>query len=258
MCGTWWNSPNSNHAFGLSVISLVVTVFAAVGGIIGYMSSGSSLVLVYGLENMVDFLSSAVVLWRFYCPSGADEETEKLLARREKRASIAISFILGLLGIFVIGAAAVDFAEGQEESASLDTLILISFFSILIFGAMSLIKFRYSVLLRSASLHKDGICSLIGTVLAVSLFINTAIIEEEPSLWWTDPLVACLAGVVAFGVGVHAVFMARWVQGLPIFTFSWWVQSQGDGMDEVTGRDLKPEDYGQTELPAKTPEQNVV
>ena len=102
--------------------------------------------------------------------------------------------------------------------------------------------------LNSASLYKDGICSLIGTILAASLFANTLIIEAAPNLWWLDPVVAMICGVVAFGIGLHAVVVARWVQGLPILTLKWWVYSQGDGLDEIQGRALEPADFGENDL----------
>ena len=65
---SWWDSPTPKHAFVLSWISVVLTFLAAFSGITFYMTSGSALCLVFGLENCVDFLSSVVVLWRFYCP----------------------------------------------------------------------------------------------------------------------------------------------------------------------------------------------
>jgi hypothetical protein len=43
------------------------------------------LCLVYGLENLVDFLSDAVVLWRFFAPSTVDEALERQLRHREER-----------------------------------------------------------------------------------------------------------------------------------------------------------------------------
>jgi divalent metal cation (Fe/Co/Zn/Cd) transporter len=147
--------------------------------------------LCYGLENCVDFLSSVVVLWRFYCPH-SDPELEKRLARREKRASIAISLILGLLGIGILGAAIDDILKGAEDTEKLRLVLIVSSVSIIVFGVLTVIKFHYSGMLQSASLHKDGICSLIGTVLSAALFSNTLIIDNVPGAWWIDPLVALL------------------------------------------------------------------
>jgi hypothetical protein len=76
---------------------------------------------VFGLENCVDLLSSVVVVWRFYVPIGktVTEEREKLLEKREERASVAISFILILLGLFVCGGALSDLVNGPESENDL-------------------------------------------------------------------------------------------------------------------------------------------
>jgi len=240
-----WNEPNGKDAFNLSWISVLLTLLAAIGGLVFYVETGSALCLVFGLENCVDFMSSVVVLWRFYCPGELTEERNKQLLHREKRASMAISFILILLGLGVIVAAADDLSNGAESARDLRIVLAISFVSIFIFGSLTLVKFRFANRLHSASLYKDGICSLIGTVLAASLFADTLIVEAAPTVWWLDPLVAMICGIVALGIGLHAVVVASCFKGLPLFTLQWWFLSQGDGMDEVEGRSLGPKDFGE-------------
>jgi hypothetical protein len=201
------------------------------------------LCLVYGFENCVDFLSSAVVLWRFFAPYEIDDALEEKLLRREKRASIAISFILALLGLSIIVTAGFDLSRGQEVPEGIKAEAIIAFLSIFIFGGLSVIKFHFAEILESPSLYKDGICSLIGTVLSGALFINTLIIDRAPDHWWIDPLVAMGAGIGAIFIGVQAVWLARSKDKLPIFNYKWWMLSQGDGMDEVSGRPLGAEDF---------------
>jgi hypothetical protein len=54
------------------------------------------------MENFVDFISSAVVLWRFYAPGELTKEREKVLNDREDRAAVGVSFLIILLGCIVI------------------------------------------------------------------------------------------------------------------------------------------------------------
>eukprot|EP00975_Prorocentrum_lima_P007824 1677219-Prorocentrum_lima.AAC.1 len=61
--GRWWHQPDARDAFWMSMVSLVLTIIAAIGGIVGYFKADSTLILAFGLENVVDFISSAVVLW---------------------------------------------------------------------------------------------------------------------------------------------------------------------------------------------------
>jgi hypothetical protein len=173
------------------------------------------------------------------------KEREDLLHKREKRASMGISFILMLLGIGVVAAAADDLAGGPETPYDLEIVLVIAFVSIFVFGGLTVIKLRYANMLSSASLYKDGICSLIGTVLACALFINTIIVEYISGVWWLDPVFAMVLGFVAFAIGLHAIVVASCVQGIPIFRLQWWFVSQGDGMDEMGARDLGPSDFGE-------------
>lgn len=238
----WWSAPDSHNAFMLSWLSILITVAASLSGILLFIETGSALLLCYGLENAVDFLSSVVVLWRFYCPHSTPE-IEAKLRHREKRASIAISFILFVLGVGIMSTAIGDFVNGAETPEELRLVLGISFVSILVFGLMTIVKFHYAVLLESASLHKDAICSLIGTVLSAALFINTLIIDHFPEAWWIDPAVALGCGIASIIIGLYAIFMAGCVQKLPICSPRWWFFSQGDGKDEITGRELSPEDF---------------
>jgi divalent metal cation (Fe/Co/Zn/Cd) transporter len=186
------------------------------------------LCLVYSLENCVDFLSSIVVLWRFFALSKLDDVLEEKLKRREKRASIAVSFILALLGLSILATAIDDLSRGQEVPDQLKGVVVVAFLSIFIFGILSIFKFRYATILESPSLYKDGICSLIGAVLAGALFINTLIIDRSPGVWWIDPLVSFGAGTAAIVIGARAVWAARYEEQLPIFNVSWWMLSQGE------------------------------
>ena len=186
--------------------------------------TGSSLCLVYGLENCVDFLSSAVVLWRFFAPRSVDEAIERKLQHREQRANVAIGFIIVILGLSICIAALMDFQRGAEDNDEKKAaVVLLSFFSIPVFGVLSCLKFRYAVRLDSPALYKDGICSLIGTILAIALFVNTLIIESNSGAWWIDPVVALIAGVFAILYGIRSVWAAYANQGLPIFSCAWWM-----------------------------------
>lgn len=236
--GAWWSDPNPQHAFWLSWISLICTAISGVGGITGYTMSGSPLILAYGLENCVDFLSSVVVLWRFYCPSGLSEEKLASLRKREERASAAISVIIGILGICVASAAIYGVTEGKEDPSFLDLLFGVSFASILVFGALTLMKFKYAKDLNSPSLYKDGICSFIGTFLSGALFFTTSFIKHEPDMWYIDPVISILVGLLAMYIGFSDV-VKMILNGIPLYSCGWWLGSRRSGGGE-TSQEIPP------------------
>eukprot|EP00536_Pseudo-nitzschia_multiseries_P007960 jgi/Psemu1/305348/fgenesh1_kg.193_\ len=183
--------------------------------------------LVFGLENCVDFLSSVVVLWRFWVSGEMTKEKEKELKRREIRASMAISGILMLLGFGVISTSTYDIVQGPETKHEMDFVLFMSGISVVIFGILCVFKFHYANKLSSESLYKDGVCSLLGTMLASALLVNTMIIEKKPEVWWLDPCVAMICGVTAMFIGVHTLVFAYRIQRVPIFSLSWWLMSRG-------------------------------
>ena len=87
---------------------------------------------------------------------------------------MAISVVIGILGLFVLGVAIYDFTQNDDEQ-DFALLFAISFVSIVVFGILTIVKFKYARALDSPSLYKDGICSLIGTSLSGSLLVTTAI-----------------------------------------------------------------------------------
>lgn len=223
---TWWTDPNGRHAYVLSWMSLIITFSAAIGGIIASVKLNSSLMLVYGLENVVDFISSAIVLWRFFLPAPTPLQEARLKAR-EKRASIGISLVLALLGGGTVITASEDFASGQEDLEDLYSLYYVSFFSTIIFGVLALIKFHYATKLGSPSLRKDGVCSAIGGVLAASVFISTVLaVSTEGDLWWLDPLIAIICGLGSLIYGLYGIYKAYVIDGHPVCTLRWWIYGE--------------------------------
>mmetsp|Transcript_5895 Transcript_5895/g.12145 ORF Transcript_5895/g.12145 Transcript_5895/m.12145 type:complete len:292 (+) Transcript_5895:151-1026(+) len=226
-----WSEPNSKHAFALSWVSTIVTVGFAITGVVYYVTTGSAMCLVFGLENFVDFLSSVVVLWRFWASGNMTKEREKILKRRDLRASMAISIIMIILGMGIIATSSHDVTVGPEGNLQdLEVVLGMAVMSIFVFGCLSLFKFQYANALSSESLYKDAVCSLIGTVLGAALFTNTLIIRSKPQIWWLDPMVAMVCGFTALFLGLHSMYVAWKIRRVPIFALSWWTMSRGDGM----------------------------
>lgn len=157
-------------------------------------------------------------------------------------SSVAISFILGLLGVGIIVAAVHDFKVGKEEMTNARFIVIVSFISSLIFFTLTMIKLQMSTMLNSRALLKDGYCSLIGTVLALSLFLNTIIVIGLPSLWWLDPLISIICGIASLFLGLRSILIQSFEKKIPIFNPSWWIFSEGNlSADEIEITESSPE-----------------
>ena len=220
----WLNNPSPSHVFRLSVASCILTCFAAIAGVAAYLSTGSSSVLGFGVENIIDFLSSVIVIWRFYAPNmdEMDENYPKVLERREKRASVAISFIMLLLAWALSVAAFEEITEGvKEDDDNDDELLILSIPAMFVFIPLAFIKFRYAGCLNSPALLKDAYCSLFGGILAMSVLVNSFIISNDPDLWILDPLIATFVSIACCLIGVRSI-LKNLNQGNQIFSLSWW------------------------------------
>lgn len=203
---------------------------------------------------MVDFISSVIVLWRFYLPPSSDPAEEARLLGREKRASVGISIVLTILGLGTVISSMEDFADGEEESMeNLNVIYYVALVSIFIFGIMAAVKFQYARVLNSSSLRKDGICSALGTILAVSLFFNTSMtMASNGSLWWLDPLVAIVCGIGSMVYGLKGVYKAYVKEGAPIFNCSWWLYGGQKNVEEEEGDYEMPVPVTMTTTPTPT------
>jgi hypothetical protein len=86
--------------------------------------------------------------------------------------------------------------------------------------------------------------SLIGTVLAAALFVNTLIVQSNPSVWYLDPLVASLCGAVALVYGLQSVLMAKFRDKVPVFSCSWWFNASSTGPDSSIQTDAEVDVVG--------------
>jgi divalent metal cation (Fe/Co/Zn/Cd) transporter len=114
-------------------------------------------------------------------------------------------------------------APGDEEvDEDLDIVIAIALCSVVIFSFLTYLKLYYAKVLNSESLHKDGLCSVIGLLLSLLIFSNSWVISSHPEFWKLDPYLAIACGGIALSIGTHGIFRAIFTKKLSIFTLSFW------------------------------------
>ena len=174
--------------------------------------------------------------------------------------------VIGILGLFVFSIGIVDMMK-RDRDTDLSLLFTISFVSVIVFGALTIVKFKYSNELDSPSLYKDGICSLIGTCLSASLLLTTAIIDHAPNAWVLDPIISIIVGISAIVYGFKVIL--KYIKnGVPIHHVDWWYTREEDANNnqelpelpdveksasgEYAGKDLQLEQNGSDKEEAKS------
>jgi hypothetical protein len=134
--------------------------------------------------------------------------------------------VLAILGFGTIFTSTHDFISGEgkiEDADVLNIFAWVNILSIAIFGGLAVIKFHYADKLGSSSLKKDGLCSLIGAVLSLSMFINTMLMKADGAMWWLNPFIALCCGLGALIYGFHGIYKSYVVDGMPICSPRWWL-----------------------------------
>lgn len=127
----------------------------------------------------------------------------------------------------------------NSNNNDVQLILILSFVSFVIFGILAEFKFHYARLLQSPSLRKDGLCSLIGTILGFAMFFNAMLASsslDKEGLWWLDPIVAFFCALGALGYGLYGIHKAYVRDGYPIFSLKWW--SYGGGGGKNSGKEI--------------------
>tara|TARA_B110001452_G_scaffold87797_1_gene71775 strand:- start:586 stop:1068 length:483 start_codon:yes stop_codon:yes gene_type:complete len=132
------HSPGAREAYLVSWLSMGATLAAVAVGLVTSRVSGSPAMLGFALENVVDALSSAVCLWRWW-GGGLLLLPEDELMGRERRAGAAIAIAFVVLGVLV-AVNAMDHLAAGEEVEHRDLLGAVGALGTLIFLPLGAIK----------------------------------------------------------------------------------------------------------------------
>lgn len=175
-------------AFTIGYNAVEAVVSLAAGSV-----AGSSALLGFGLDSVIEVSSAAAVAWQF---AGADHEAREQAALRV----IACSF-LGLAA-FVTSDATRDLIAGRAAEHS-TVGIVIAALSLLIMPLASWVERRTGAELGSHSAVADSkqtlLCAYMSAALLLGLVANSLL-----GWWWADPIAALVIAALAIREGVNA------------------------------------------------------
>ncbi len=177
----------------LVIFTISYNVIEATVSLIAGNMAGSSALIGFGLDSVIEVSSALAVAWQF---SGSNHEEREKVALR----IIAVSFFG--LAAFVSYDAITSLLKHEIPESSI-VGIIVALLSILIMPTVSLIQRKTGEELGSHSAIADSkqtlLCTYMSGVLLVGLLANSAL-----GWWWADSVAALIIAALAVREGIEA------------------------------------------------------
>lgn len=154
-------------------------VEACIAGIAG-LAAGSTALIGFGIDSLIESLSASVLLWRL-----SDAEAGQQRERTAQRL-VACSFVL--LASY-IGLEALSDLRNREQPEGSVVGIALATVSLVVMPMLARAKRRVAAGLNSGALSADArqtdLCAYLSAILLIGLALNAAV-----GWWWADPVAA--------------------------------------------------------------------
>jgi divalent metal cation (Fe/Co/Zn/Cd) transporter len=186
----------SKIAIVLAAATIAWNVVEAGVAVVSGIIAGSTALIGFGFDSVIEVAAATVVLWRF----GGSHDEEEGAERRAVRL-IGVTF-LALAAYMVIGSAR-GLVFGDEAEESIVGLVLAAT-SLVVMPALGLAKLAVAERLGSRSLRAESketfICAYLSFTLLAGLSLNAAF-----GWWWADALAALAMSPFIVKEGLEAL-----------------------------------------------------
>lgn len=177
----------------LAALSVTYNAVEAAVAIGAGAAAGSTALVAFGLDSIVEVSSGLVVLWQF--GHRVPESRERLAQRL-----IAVSF-LALAAYVSVDSVAALLDDARPESSPVGIVLALASLAVMPF--LSWAQRRTGRALGSSAVVADStqtlLCSCLSAVLLVGLVLNAAL-----GWWWADPLAGLVIAAVAAREGLES------------------------------------------------------
>lgn len=186
------------YNIGYDLLEVVVSLFAG-------FSSGSSALIGWGLDSVVEVVSASTLWWRL---KGELQDISKERVKQRERITlyvIAGSFLV--ISIFITYDAVTKFMTQEVPSWSIPGLVIL-LISLVVNPVLIWYKYRYGKKLDSKELiadSKDTFVCLYQTIAVLGGLLAVHFLDW----WWADPVAALLIVPYALKEGYEAFKNAR-------------------------------------------------
>ena len=186
---------NIARARRLEYATLGWNVIEAGVSIVAGLVAGSTALLGFGIDALIESMSGSVLLWRLR-GGGIGENREQPALRL-----VGVSFLL--LAIYVFADAAIALWKRDEPDVSL-VGIAIAVLSLVLMPILAEAKRRVAVKMNSRALAADSrqtqLCAYLSAILLLGLALNYFF-----GWWWSDPVAALVMVPIIIREGLEAL-----------------------------------------------------
>lgn len=175
------------------VLGLTATVFAIL--------NDSQSLFSFGLDSILDCISSIVVLWRFH--GGDDIYSEE----RERRACALIGVLFIMSAFLLLGKSIWALAK-LEHTGHLNVTLILSAINVVACLSLGMTKVIVGHKLESRALITDSIITLVGALMSVFTLIFSAVYNHNHHLWYLDDSFGILCSLFLLFYGLRVLWVS--------------------------------------------------
>lgn len=187
----------------VNLISLLINLLLAIVGFYFSFVNNSSTTTAFAADCVLDFISSAIVLWRYY-----GDLNSMYMQAREQIACIYLGALFEISALAIIIKASTDMAVGPdanlEQTIGYD-LVYLAAAATVTCTIVTVFKCSLYRTIRDESILLDVINTVISTVFAMSIIMSQALININPSFWYVDPILSIILALFMAGFGLKVI-----------------------------------------------------
>ncbi|KIK77327.1 hypothetical protein PAXRUDRAFT_835022 [Paxillus rubicundulus Ve08.2h10] len=201
------------YAIGISIFSVFYNTAEGVVSVVFGVDSSSHSLVFFGIQSVIEVISSVLVTWRFLCAVKPGDEgdagnTGLRIIRVERIATTGIGILLILLAFVAVGTSIASLVVHDHPNTSTPALIIAagtSFINVLLWVA----KRYLARALDSSTMHGEALCALSCLQFGGVLLVGSLIYRVWRGGWWADSVTAIVIGLL---FGWEGFKMVRWAR----------------------------------------------
>lgn len=189
------------RALNLSYFTIIYNIVEGILSIFAGLIAGSTSLLGFGLDSVVESLSAIVMVWRFRKGGKISDNEEKKL---EKKALKYIGYTFLILGIYLLYESSSKLYNAEIPNPSL-LGILIAIVSIIVMPILFYMKYKTGKSLNSISLIADSKQTLACMYLSIALLFGL-LLNYIYGIWQADPIVGIFIAIYLLKEGYEILY----------------------------------------------------